>query len=299
VGTIIDNERPPTKFYVVNDSSSDRTYEYGASGVSVENYSINSGNSAPRGAASTAAGDKVWVVDANRNVYVYNTSGTLLGSWTAGTMSTSAQPEGITTDGTDVWIVDNKTDQVFKYAGAASRLSGSQNAVSVFGLTSGNTSPKDLVTDGSSIWVVNDSSTDKVFKYSIGGTLLASWTLNSGGGSPTGITLDPSNASQSLWIVDSSSDSVYEYANARNNTSGSQTANAVFALASGNTNAQGIADPPPPSALLTNSNAIGLNRRGHRIHTSSIVGIWRSTDALVRAHQQPTLVPLRCLRFKR
>ena len=260
VGTIFDNELPPTKFYVVNDSSSDRTYEYGASGIAVKNYSINGGNSAPRGAASTVAGTTVWVVDVNRNVYVYNTSGALLGSWTAGSMSTSAQPEGITTNGTDVWIVDNKNDQVFKYAGAASRLSGSQNAASTFSLNSSNTSPKDLVTDGTSIWVVNDSSTDKVFKYSIGGTLLGSWTINAGGGSPTGITLDPSNASPSLWIVDSNSDIVYEYANARSLISGSQTASVTFALASGNTNAQGIADPPPLSALSTASNSVAANK---------------------------------------
>ncbi len=241
-GTIADND---TKFYVVDDATANRTFEYGSgTGTAGENYALNTGNTTPRGVASTAAGEKVWVVDANRNVYVYNTSGAVLGSWTAGSMSTTAQPEGITTNGTDVWIVDNKNDQVFKYAGAASRLSGSQTAVSTFNLNSSNTSPKDLVTDGTSIWVVNDSSTDKVFKYTIGGTLLGSWTMNSGGGSPTGITLDPSNASQNLWIVDSNSDSVYEYPNARSLVSGSQTSSVTFALASGNANAQGIADPP-------------------------------------------------------
>src|SRR4030095_9835472 len=61
---------PPTKSYVVNDGSPDRTYEYGATGSAVENYSINGGNTAPRGAASTATGDKVWVVDTHRTVYV-------------------------------------------------------------------------------------------------------------------------------------------------------------------------------------------------------------------------------------
>ena len=76
-----------TKFYVVNDASLDRTYEYNATGTSVETYSLNTGNTAPRGAASTIAGDKTWVVDANRKVYVYNNSGGLLGSWTAGTLA--------------------------------------------------------------------------------------------------------------------------------------------------------------------------------------------------------------------
>jgi hypothetical protein len=38
-----------------------------------------------------------------------------------------------------------------------------------------------LVTDGASIWVLNNtSSTDKVFKYTIGGSLQGSWTILSG-----------------------------------------------------------------------------------------------------------------------
>ena len=106
-----------TKFYVVNDASLDRTYEYNATGTSVETYGLNTGNTAPRGAASTIAGDKTWVVDANRKVYVYNNSGALLGSWTAGTLSTKAVVEGIATNGTDVWIVDAYSDKVYKYAG--------------------------------------------------------------------------------------------------------------------------------------------------------------------------------------
>ncbi len=251
--TILDND---TKFYVVNDGSLDWTYEYGANSSALENYALANGNTAPRGAASTAAGSKVWVVDSNKKVYVYNTSGGLLGSWTAAGLNVQAQIEGIATNGTDIWLVDNKQHKVFKYTNAASLLSGSQNAASSFNLNSGNSNPKDLVTDGTSIWVVNDSSTDMVFKYTVSGTFLGSWTINSGGGSPTGITLDPSNASQSLWIVDSNSDRVYEYANARSKTSGSQAANVTFALAAGNTNPQGIADPPagltPTPVVATN-----------------------------------------------
>ena len=104
-------------------------------------------------------------------MYVYNTSGTLQGSWAAGTLSSTATVEGIATNGTDVWIVDAKSDKVYRYTGAASRLSGSQTAYSSFNLNSGNTSPKDIVTDGTSLWVINDSTTDKVFKYSVAGSL--------------------------------------------------------------------------------------------------------------------------------
>jgi hypothetical protein len=239
-----------TKFYVVNDASQDRTYEYNTSGMAVESYALNSGNTVPRGAASTTAGDKTWVVDANRKVYVYNTSGGLLGSWTAGTLATNATVEGIATNGTDVWIVDAKSAKVYKYTGAATRLSGSQNAASSFSLNSGNTSPKDITTDGVNLWVVNDSTTDKVFKYTLSGSLVGSWTISTvGAASPTGITVDPSNVSN-VWIADKGTKLVYQYNAAASRTSGSQAAAASFALAAGNTNPQGIADPPAPGSMV-------------------------------------------------
>ena len=236
-----------------DDGSADRTYEYGASGTAIENYTVSSGNTAPRGAASTAAGTQVWVADANRKVYLYNTSGYLQGSWSAGTLSSTAEVEGITTNGTDVWIVDNKTDKVFRYANAASRTSGSQNAASSFSLNGSNTNAKDIVTDGTYLWVVNDTSTDKVFKYTLSGSLVASWTIDAANSSPTGITLDPASPSQ-LWIVDSGIDRVYEYTNGINQANGtSKSAANSFALAAGNTNPQGIADPPQQGSLLSSA----------------------------------------------
>jgi len=238
---------PGTKFYVVDDASANRTFEYAVNGNAVENYSLNIGNSTPRGAASTIAGDKVWVVDANKRVYVYNNDGVLLGSWSAGSLASNATIEGITTNGTDIWLVDARQDRVFRYAGAASRLSGSQNATSNFALNSGNVSPKDLVTDGANIWVVNDSTTDRVFKYSMTGALVGSWAIATVNSAPTGITIDPSGATQSIWIVDNGTDRVYEYTDSRSRNSGSQLAAITFALAAGNTNPQGIADPPANS----------------------------------------------------
>jgi sugar lactone lactonase YvrE len=243
LATNLDNETPPTKFYVVDDASTNRTYEYGATGAAAENYTLGSGNNTPRGAASTAAGDNVWVVDANRKVYVYDASGGVLGSWTAGTLTSNATVEGIATNGTDVWIVDARSDKVFKYSGAASRTLGSQNAASSFSLNSGNRSPKDLVTDGTYLWVVNDSSTNKVFKYTVAGSLVGSWTINGANTTPTGITIDPANVSD-IWIVDSGTDRVYQYTGAASRTSGSQVASSTFALAAGNSNPQGLADPP-------------------------------------------------------
>jgi hypothetical protein len=248
VVTIVDNDA--TKFYVVNDASSDQTYRYGAPGNSLGNSTLNSGNTAPRGAASTAAGTTIWVADANRKVYVYNTSGGLLGSWTAGTLASNATVEGITTNGTDVWIVDSKTAKVFRYSAAAGLRSGSLNSSSSFSLNSGNSNPKGIVTDGTAIWVINDSTTDKVFKYNLTGTLLGSWTIDAANSSPTGLTIDPANVS-SIWTVDSGTRKVYEYTAAASRTSGSQSAAATFALAAGNSNPQDIADPPVPGSQLT------------------------------------------------
>jgi hypothetical protein len=224
------------------------------------------------------AGDKVWVVDANKKVYVYNNSGSLLGSWTAGSVASNATIEGITTNGTDVWLVDARQDRVYRYANAASRLSGSQNASSNFALNSGNRAPKDLVTDGTNLWVVNDSTSDKVFKYTLTGSLVGSWTIDSANKAPTGLTIDPSGASQSIWIVDNSTDRVYEYTNSRSRNSGSQTASVTFALTAGNSNPQGIADPPAassaePSSVVIANHALVSTQSGTAIPTVSRVSV--------------------------
>jgi len=271
VGTIIDNELPPTKFYIVNDGSPDRTYEYAATGIAVENYALS--NTAPRGAASTAAGSQVWVVDANRKVYVYNASGGLVSSWTAGTLTNKSVPEGIATNGTDIWIVDNNTDKVYKYNAAASQANGTtKTADSSFTIAAGNTNPKDIVTDGINFWVVDDGSgVDKVFKYTVAGVLVGSWTIDSANTAPTGITIDPANVSD-IWIVDSGTDTVYQYTAAASRTSGSQGAAMTFALVPGNTNPQGIADPPESGTLSETSVAaavdVGIDERPGTLPTS-------------------------------
>lgn len=254
----LDNDPPPpTKFFVVDDGSSDKTYEYAADGSPVENYLTASGNTAPRGVATIADGSKSWVVDANRNVYVYDAAGGLLGSWTLGTVASNAQLQGIATDGTHLWVVDARADRVYYYANAASRLAaGTLGATNSFALASGNTSPTDLVfgTGGSNgaagssrtLWVVNNASTDRVYRYTLGANNLVSgtttsWLLNSANSTPTGITLDPTNSSQDIWVVDSGTDRVYRYADGRNLAAPTLTSS--FALAAGNTNPQGIADP--------------------------------------------------------
>jgi hypothetical protein len=148
-----------------------------------------------------------------------------------------------------LWLVDSYTDKVYKYAGAASRLSGSQSAASSFNLAqgrNGNSNPQDIVTNGTSFWVVDGSSL-KVFKYTLSGTSLGSWAIDPANTQPTGITINPNNASD-IWIVDNGMNKVYQYVGAASRTSGSQSAAATFTLAAGNTNPQGIADPPAGDA---------------------------------------------------
>ena len=294
VATIYDDDS--TKFYVVNDASSlDQTYNYGRTGSSFGNSALNNGNTAPRGAVSTAAGTTVWVVDANKHVYLYNPSGGLLGSWTAGSLSSHARVEGIATNGTDVWIVDAYQDKVYRYANAAGRLSGSQNATSSFYLSNSNANPKDIVTDGTSLWVVNDSTTDSVFKYTLSGSLLGSWTLAGAGTSPTGITLDPTNVG-TLWVVDNGTDRVYQYDNAATLITGSQSPSTSFALAVGNTNPQGIADPPTATLRAlrtvtayhgTASPILGSSRSNGSPFSRSL-----STVSIPGGPRSPILIPL-------
>jgi hypothetical protein len=105
------------------------------------------------------------------------------------------------------------------------------------------------VTNGLSFLVVDGSSL-KVFKYTLSGSLLGSWSIDPTDTHPTGITINPNNVSD-IWIVDNGTDKVYQYVGAASRTSGSQNAGATFALASGNTNPQGIADPPTADMLLT------------------------------------------------
>jgi hypothetical protein len=113
-----------------------------------------------------------------------------------------------------------------------------------------------MVTDGTSFWVV-DGTAHMVFKYTLSGSLLGSWTIDAADAHPTGITINPNNVSD-IWIVDNGTDKVYQYVGAAGRTSGSQNAGATFALAAGDTNPQGIADPPPADMLLSTAAATTL-----------------------------------------
>jgi hypothetical protein len=265
----------PVKFYTV-DPTADKTFEYGSGGQALANYvqATSSGNTNSRGVATTAAGSVVWVIDGSKKVYRYDTNGVLQGSWIANGLTT---PEDVTTNGSDVWIVDDGSNKVFKYSGGtgngANRLSGSQNAVSSFSLNAANANAKGIVTDGTHLWVLNDvaSGADKVFKYTLSGTLVGSWTIDTNNSSPTGLTIDPANVNH-IWIVDSADDAVYRYSGATGRTSGSQAADHVFQLAGSNSDAQGIADPPPAGQFTDSTLAETASLTSSNTRSAALLG---------------------------
>jgi len=240
-----------SKFFVV-DHPAQSTFFYGRTGEYVQDTGLSFYNSNPRGIASNAAGDRIWVIDGGnannkgskqgKSVFVYDGQGHALYQWQALGLN---QPEGITTDGTNLWIVDNAQDKVFYYANAASRTGGSQEPTSSFLLHQENQNAYDLVTDGTKLWVIDDyNNSDSVFVYTVGGTSLGHWWLGPESKSPSGITLNPSGGSD-LWTVDHHNDRVYYYPGGRDWVTGTHAAPTSFPLDPDNKLPQGIADPLP------------------------------------------------------
>lgn len=286
--TNIDNDDPVvTSFLVVNDASPDRVFGYNTAGATSGNQALVSANSASRGIATNDDGSIRWVLNSNRVVFVYNAAGSLLGSWTLGTMPTNAVVEGIATDGTNIWVVESRGDRVYYYANGASLRSGTVLATSSFVLNVQNLAPKDLATDGTSIWVVNDASTDRVFRYNLAGVMQNFWTLNTANRSPTGIAIDPTDVSNDIWIVDSTSDRLYRYANAR--TATSPTLTSSFPLTSGNLTSHGVAYFPAPTASRTRStSSISVSVA---FSASPLVGLQLNVGTSVAAPVNSTVAP--------
>ncbi|MCL4202701.1 MAG: FG-GAP repeat protein, partial [Pirellulaceae bacterium] len=250
------------KFFVVDDRANN-VFHYGSLGQHVNGRDFAAGQIQQRGVTTTADGSRVWVVDAKKVIRVFDASGALLGSWTAPQLK---KPTGIATDGTNLWIVDQSRKLVYRFDNAAGVTSGSLNASSTFKLHKSNSKAEGITTDGDRLWVVdNGSKQDRVYVYSSTGQSLGSWLIDFANAVPTGLTIDPTSASQSIWIVDGQQAVVYEYADAKGITSGSQSASHAFALAAGNSSPQGIADPdvslrrnrseePADAFLATDSN---------------------------------------------
>jgi hypothetical protein len=247
VGVLLDDESPAsnTKFYVV-DSTADRTFEYGSSGQTLagDDWALASGNADPRGATSNETGSRLWVVNATGAVYAYDNDGNLLGLWTA---AGAGQAEGIATDGVNIWIVDAQDDQVLYFAGGALVTSGTVQPTSTFNLAAVNDNPTGITTDGTSIWINDDDkrNEDNIWRYTLAGVFQGGWDLPAANAKAVGITIDPTGASDSIWVVDSGTDQVFEYKGAYgSNFSVPLTLVGTFNLASGNANPTDIADPP-------------------------------------------------------
>lgn len=241
--TIIDNDEvsgAATKFYVV-DSRSAELFQYGADGSETGVSALETSNTSPRGAASVD-GTVVWSVDRNSNVYVYDDDGRIIGTWRA---SDLVEPHGIASDGTHVWIVEDRTDEILWYENGASHTEGTFEATAVFNLDSDNRRPRGITTDGSSLWVVEDGNrSDHVFRYDAQtGVFNERWQIHADNSQPGGLTIDPTRESDSIWIVDSRTDEVFEYDGGTQPGGGALAVR--FDLAAGNTSAAGIADPPP------------------------------------------------------
>ena len=227
------------KFFVV-DATGLRNFQYTADGTAVTSTALNARDSRPRGIATNPAGTIFWVIDAGGDIFVYSREGALLGQWTP---QRAGRPEGITVWGNDLWLVDPTGDRMYRFTGGAAVRTGRVNATSSFVLNAQNLSSTDVVTDGTRFWVTDDTlATDRVFRYSITGAFQGSWTLSPEQPTPTGIALDPNNVNH-LWVVDSTTDRVYQYDAGTARTTGSQLPSISFPLAAGNGNPTGIADP--------------------------------------------------------
>ncbi|MCP4785161.1 MAG: hypothetical protein GY878_16535 [Fuerstiella sp.] len=216
---------PFTKFYVV-DNAAPQVHKYDAAGA----YLGVAGNSLAnaRGVAADATGTRIWHVYSTNYIAIDDADGFRLAQWVA---SGPSKVEGIATDGQHVWLVDKGTDKVFFYEnGTEITTFGTVASTSSFALDSGNRNPRGITTDGTHLWVVNSKSKkDEVFKNTTSGTLVGKWTIDSANVNPRGITIDPTDVNH-LWIVDSTTDSVYQYSGAASRTSDSQSADSIFAL---------------------------------------------------------------------
>ncbi len=127
------------------------------------------------------------------------------------------------------------------------------------------------------LWVVNDTTTtDKVFRYTTAGALEGSWSISTTNPSPSGITLDPTNVNH-LWIVDPSTDRIYQYDAGTARLTGAQEPSVSYALATTNTNPQGIADPLVVSAafaapsIASGAISSGTNPVANRVTRDEVV----------------------------
>lgn len=229
------------RFFVV-DGTSSAMFHYDAEGNIQLQTALSDASLQPRGIAANSTGSTLWTVSASGLVTVYTADGSIRGSWQATGLT---EVEDIATDGIDIWLVDAGTDSVYRFVGAAARLSGSVAANDSFALDVENADATGLTTEGSYLWVTDDQD-DMIYVYTIAGAFLGSWQLDAENSDASGVTLNPNSAKAGgveMWVVDREDDRVYYYEAGLSQRSGSLSATSSFALAEGNHRAEGIADP--------------------------------------------------------
>lgn len=226
----------PVKFFVV-DGVTSKTHRYGEEGL--DSGIFTAAGATLRGAASTPAGDKVWLIDAStRRVTLVEPNGNQLASWIA---TDASSPQGVTVHNGDLWLVDRIALKVLRFEGGMERAIDASSTDS-FSLNAANASPSDLVTDGSTVWVTDDVLAE-VFVYDMAGLLLGRWKLDADNAAPSGITRNPAGGTD-LWVVDRTKKVVFHYPDGCDLRNEQATAAGTFVLGPGNSSPEGIADPP-------------------------------------------------------
>lgn len=253
------------KFFVV-DKDDKATYAYTDGGSSLGSTSLVNDNNDARGATSNPDGDTLWVVDKDKHVYIYETDGDFVGAWKGKNVSDKVQ--GIATDGNDIWIVEEDKDVLF-FSGGASFVSGEITETSRFQLEGSDVKkPSGITTDGTSLWIV-DEDKDAVYKYTTGGSFIASWSLDNDNSKAKGITINPADPTDmTIWVVDQDKDQVFAYANGKSNGGGSLSG--TFALDPESDKPEGIADPPV--ALTTTSSYAMVSAKLNESTDQLVVG---------------------------
>ncbi|MCU0961709.1 MAG: PKD domain-containing protein, partial [Pirellulaceae bacterium] len=238
----VDNAAEGTKFFVV-DALSGATFRYASDGRSQGSLATGTYVHDPRGVASNRDGTRLWTVSSDHTVHVFDAQGTHDGSWAPDQLSS---PQGIATDGTDLWVVDRGDGRIHYFAEGGARTFGTASADAVYLLHVDNRSPSDLVARDGVFWVTDDLL-DQVFVYDAHDDqfrYLGRWSLDAANADASGIALDPSGASDDLWVVDRVDRLVYAYVGGTTWRGGNRAADSSFALAIGNSAPEGIADPP-------------------------------------------------------
>jgi hypothetical protein len=181
-------------------------------------------------------------------------------------------------DGNKFYVVDDaSTDRTYRYATAGNTLGNSTRSAN-------DSAPRGIAanTTGTTLRTVDVNKT--VFVYNPSGGLLGSWTSGSlrGAAQLTGIATNGTDS----WLVDKTTDAIYDYAGAASRRSGRQNASSSFTLASGNTNPQGIVTDG--SSLWVVDDGASTDKVFKYNLTGGLIGSWNIDPA----NTQPTGITL-------